>query len=1229
MPRIRETKTHLLEQIERLTARVRQLESQSGESHSVRNTLRDLCDGHRSISLLCEREGMKSTLCESEERLRKIAEGLPQIIWMTSPDSKEVYYVSPSFEQVLQRPLEDIYRDPQLWFKSIHPDDQPETAKIFERSLNGQPVESEYRIVRPSGEIRWIRGRAFPIRNEPGEITRIAGVAEDITEAKQAERERLSLQQLSQRLTAPLTLEQLGEAIARESRGLFEHDAFLLVKIEQGQSRVRGIYAEDTFEGEPEPRSIPSPIEDFWEESKHSVILRGRPILINRKRLPMRSRLTPFGNTTRLSRSLMFCPVRWENQTIGILSVQSYTPKRYGEADLRLLGIFADHVGGAMARAVMEKALREAHDRMEERVRERTAELAAVNRNLEESREQLQAVLDTIPGCMVWIDSSLRILGVNRYLANLLAQPPKSLIGKEVDAIGCEPAPRTAMARIFSSPEEEKPQEIVFRQNGEIRQFLAIGRKYHQGQQAVFVGIEITERKQTEERLLQSEENFRTFFETLDDMIFIGTQDGRILFTNQAVSDKLGYSREDLLQMPLLSVHPEQYRAEAERIFAEICQGQRHTCPLPLATRDGRLIHAEIRIWLGRWGGLDCVYGLAKDLSQQQAALEKFNKIFENNPAPMALDGVHDKRITEVNSAFLEKLGYTRGEVIGKTAEELGLFIQPDRQDAIALQLRQTGQIANVELKVKAKDGTILDGIFHGEIIENQGIPSVLTLMMDITERKQMEKALRESEEKLAGIVDSITDHMSMLDEEHTIVWANEVAKQLFGPDLPGQKCYSAYHGRDRVCDRCVVSQTFADGRVHEHQTEVIGRNGEILYFWCTANVAARHEDGRPALVVEVSRDMTEQTRTARALKDSERKYRMLFEEANDGIFINSRDGTIFEANPVLLKMLGIAKEEIGQYKAADFYANPHDREKFRREVEARGSVKDYEVQVKRKNGSVIPCLISAALWRTPDGTVAGYQGVIRDISRQRQAEEDKRHIEQMRRDFVANVSHEFKTPLTAIRGYAETLLDKNLEDRETARRFLGVILNQSIRLQRLTNNLLKLSQLDEGSLDIEFQAVDVPVLIGFCMETIRIKAEAKNLTLQSDLSVSLPQVHGDAWWLRQVFQNILDNAVEYSIPGGRITVWAKDEGEEVQVTIMDTGIGIRKEMLPHIFERFYRGDASRSSRGGGTGLGLAIVKELVRIHNGRIQVDSQPGQGTNFSVFIPKVGRKPSAKTR
>ena len=135
-------------------------------------------------------------------------------------------------------------------------------------------------------------------------------------------------------------------------------------------------------------------------------------------------------------------------------------------------------------------------------------------------------------------------------------------------------------------------------------------------------------------------------------------------------------------------------------------------------------------------------------------------------------------------------------------------------------------------------------------------------------ERKQAQEALRESEEKLAGIVGSVTDHMSMMDEEHNIVWANDIAKSLFGSDLLGKKCYTAYHGRSKVCEPCIVKKCFKDGKTHHHETEVVAANGSQMTFWCTASVAARYKDGRPKTVLEISHDITERKQLeARFLK--------------------------------------------------------------------------------------------------------------------------------------------------------------------------------------------------------------------------------------------------------------------------------------------------------------------------------------------------------------------------
>ena len=228
------------------------------------------------------------------------------------------------------------------------------------------------------------------------------------------------------------------------------------------------------------------------------------------------------------------------------------------------------------------------------------------------------------------------------------------------------------------------------------------------------------------------------------------------------------------------------------------------------------------------------------------------------------------------------------------------------------------------------------------------------------------------------------------------------------------------------------------------------------------------------------------------------------------------------------------------------------------------------------------------------------------------------RKLERVRRDFVANVSHEFRTPLTAIQGFAETLLAGAMDDAQHRERFLQIILDHSRRLARLTEDLLELSKMDADRLEMEIRRVSVSQLIESCLETTKHRAEGKELELIAKPSDNLPDIAGDRRRLAEVLQNLLDNAVQYTLSRGKITVSAKARDAEVIFTVSDTGIGIPKADQSRIFERFYRVDAARSREAGGTGLGLSIAKHIVEAHGGRIWVDSELGQGSQFHFSVP-----------
>jgi two-component system phosphate regulon sensor histidine kinase PhoR len=265
--------------------------------------------------------------------------------------------------------------------------------------------------------------------------------------------------------------------------------------------------------------------------------------------------------------------------------------------------------------------------------------------------------------------------------------------------------------------------------------------------------------------------------------------------------------------------------------------------------------------------------------------------------------------------------------------------------------------------------------------------------------------------------------------------------------------------------------------------------------------------------------------------------------------------------------------------------------------------VKALESETKSTSGAARP----GGEIEKPSGAVV----VLHDVT-------ELRRLERVRQDFVANVSHEFKTPLTAIQGFAETLLSGAVDDPRNNRRFLRIIRDHATRLARLTDDLLKLARIEAGKLELHLLPVSALELVEACAETSLLKSNQKQIALEVDIPPNLPAVRGDASLLRDVLQNLVDNAVQYTPPSGQIRISAEARKREVVITVTDTGIGIPLSDQERIFERFYRVDAARSREAGGTGLGLSIAKHIVEAHGGRLWVQSEVGAGSKFSFSIP-----------
>lgn len=250
--------------------------------------------------------------------------------------------------------------------------------------------------------------------------------------------------------------------------------------------------------------------------------------------------------------------------------------------------------------------------------------------------------------------------------------------------------------------------------------------------------------------------------------------------------------------------------------------------------------------------------------------------------------------------------------------------------------------------------------------------------------------------------------------------------------------------------------------------------------------------------------------------------------------------------------------------------------------------------------------------YASEDGQVKGVIVMLHDITA-------IRRLEKMRSEFVANVSHELRTPVTSIKGFSETLLDGAMEDLEISRSFLTIINEESDRLNRLITDILDLSKIEQKKMPLKIEKVDLVQLVHETVRLVREEARARDITIYLPLSTD-STLDADRDRLQQVILNLVGNAILYTLEGGEITITVEEIGaNQVELTVSDTGIGIPQEHLPRIFERFYRVDKARSRESGGTGLGLAIVKHLVESHHGTIHVESREGEGTVFTVLLPK----------
>lgn len=347
-----------------------------------------------------------------------------------------------------------------------------------------------------------------------------------------------------------------------------------------------------------------------------------------------------------------------------------------------------------------------------------------------------------------------------------------------------------------------------------------------------------------------------------------------------------------------------------------------------------------------------------------------------------------------------------------------------------------------------------------------------------------------------------------------------------------------------------------------------------------------------------------------RSLSEEKAKAEAVFSSATEGILLIDGNGRIEAVNQGLKNIVGERYGDIIGRTLLEAFRNL-DLQKALDQFRSTGLPVSREIELGEGSPVVLDASITPV--KGPTGVHEKTLVVLHDVTRLKK-------LERMRVDFVANVTHEIKTPLTAVLGFVETLQEGAIEDRETARKFLSTISRHAERLNRLVDELLVISNIELGEMTFHFEPVSLVGMVESIRPLVELTARNKSISITTDkLPEDLPQIRADRDRLGQILINILDNAVKFTPEGGHVAVEASVAPDHfVVVKITDTGMGIPRDEISRLGERFYRVDKTRSRELGGTGLGLSIVKHLMQAHNGRMDIESQMGKGTTVLLYFP-----------
>ncbi|MBD1938377.1 PAS domain S-box protein [Microcoleus sp. FACHB-68] len=750
--------------------------------------------------------------------------------------------------------------------------------------------------------------------------------------------------------------------------------------------------------------------------------------------------------------------------------------------------------------------------------------------------------------------------------------------------------------------------------------------------------------------LKQSEACFRTMADNSPAFIWMAGTDGQCTYFNQPWLDFTGHTLEEALSLGWYEGrHPDDVQpcAEACRVALNRLEGFQIEYRHQRADGEYRWIFDTGVPLYAPDGSFAGYIGSGIDISERKQAEEalresesRFRRLVESNVIG-AIFWDTTGNITDANDAFLQMVGYTQEDLrAGKVnwkdmtpAEHLHLS-----EGAIA-QMKQSGAASPLEKEYICKDGSRIPVVLGGVMFEGSQDRGV-SFVLNLTQLKQAESERRQSEERYRRIVETSYEGIWTINAQGYTDFVNPRMAQMLGytvEEMMGRPISDFTNEPARiVSEGNIEGQTQGTKALSECRWR--RKDGSELWTLNSSN-AIINERGEFTGEIAMITDITDRKQASEKLWETNQTLNSLIQACPLGIRVfNLNDGVVTLWNPAAERIFGWSEQEalgcflpsVPEDKREEFLANLAT-------ISQGEELIGVELRRQKKDGSPI----DIAVWATELRDAKGQKSclsIVADISDRKQLEAEREQLlarereargeaeaaNRIKDEFLAVLSHELRSPLNAILGWAQMLRTRNFNAATISRALETIERNARLQTQ-LVEDLLDVSRILRGKTSLNIMPVNLASTIEGALDTMRPAAEAKAIKIERLLDPTVKLISADPGRLQQIVWNLLSNAIKFTPSGGCVTIRLAAAGSMAQIQVSDTGIGIPGDFLPHVFEYFRQADGSTTRAHGGLGLGLAIVRHLVELHGGTIQADSLgEGQGATFTVLLPLLERQP-----